>query len=162
MALKKRSLLGAFLILPGLLWAARQTPAGPAQERIVRLAELEIDPAQLDAYRAALREEIEASIRLEPGVLTLNAVAVKDHPTQIRLFEMYASLTAYQAAPANTSFPEVQSYDTRNGEIAAAYRNRPDPARLTSAVAQGKRLAGKGLRPRSEANLGTRNRLNRP
>ncbi len=37
--------------------------------RIVRMADLEIDPAELDAYNALLAEEIEASIRLEPGVL---------------------------------------------------------------------------------------------
>ena len=50
----------------------------------MRLAELEIDPAQLDPYKAALKEEIATSIRVEPGVLTLYAVSVKDHPTQIR------------------------------------------------------------------------------
>jgi quinol monooxygenase YgiN len=65
-------------------------------DRIVRLAELEIDPAQVDQYKAALRDEIADSIRLEPGVLTLYAVSVKDHPEQIRLFEMYASQVAYE------------------------------------------------------------------
>ena len=64
---------------------------------MVRLAELVIDPARLKDYTAALKEEIEASIRLERGVLTLYAVAVKDHPEQIRLFEMYASAAAYEA-----------------------------------------------------------------
>jgi quinol monooxygenase YgiN len=65
--------------------------------RVVRLAELEIDAARLDAYEAALKEEIEASVRMEPGVLTLYAVAVRGHPEQIRLFEMYASPAAYEA-----------------------------------------------------------------
>ena len=64
---------------------------------MVRLAELEIDPAQLDSYKAALKEEIETSIRLEPGVLTLFAVSVKDRPTQIRIFEAYADMAAYEA-----------------------------------------------------------------
>lgn len=64
---------------------------------VVRLAELEIDPAQLDAYLALLREEIDASVRLEPGVLTLNAVALKDSPDQIRLMEIYADQAAYDA-----------------------------------------------------------------
>ena len=67
------------------------------REPVIRLAELEIDPAQVDAYKAALREGIEAAIRIEPGVLTLYAVSVKGHPTQIRLFEMYRDVTAYQA-----------------------------------------------------------------
>jgi len=63
----------------------------------VRLAELEIDPAQLDRYKAFLREQIETSIRVEPGVLNLYAVAVKGQPAQIRIFEMYADTAAYQA-----------------------------------------------------------------
>jgi quinol monooxygenase YgiN len=67
-----------------------------AQDRVVRLAELEIDPAQRESYKVALQEEIETSIRVEPGVLKLYAVSVKDHPTQIRLFEMYANAAAYE------------------------------------------------------------------
>ena len=75
----------------------RDQPSEQIQDRVVRLAELEIDPAQLENYKAALREEIEASIRLEPGVLTLYAVSVKDNPTQIRIFEIYADADAYNA-----------------------------------------------------------------
>ena len=37
------------------------------------------------------------SIRLELGVLALNAVAVKDHPEQIRLFEVYRDEASYRA-----------------------------------------------------------------
>ncbi len=67
------------------------------QEPLVRIAELEIDPAQLENYTAFLKEEIEISIRVEPGVLTLYAVAEKAHPTRIRIFETYASVEAYQS-----------------------------------------------------------------
>ncbi|KAA0699571.1 antibiotic biosynthesis monooxygenase [Neorhizobium sp. P12A] len=68
-----------------------------SEKHIVRMAELEIDPARLDAYRALLAEEIEASIRLEEGVLSLNAVTIKDKPHQIRILEVYASQEAYEA-----------------------------------------------------------------
>ena len=61
------------------------------------MAELEIDAAQLDTYKAALKEEIETSIRVEPGVLSLSAVAVKGRPTQIRIFEVYADDAAYRS-----------------------------------------------------------------
>lgn len=67
------------------------------QEPLVRIAELEIDPAQLENYKALLKEGIETAIRVEPGVLTLYAVAEKEHPTRIRIFETYASVEAYQA-----------------------------------------------------------------
>jgi len=68
-----------------------------SQEPIVRIAELEIDPDQVAAYKIALKEEIETSIRVEPGVLTLYAVSVKDHPNQVRLFESYSNQAAYQS-----------------------------------------------------------------
>jgi quinol monooxygenase YgiN len=68
-----------------------------SQERIVRIAELEIYPDQVAAYKAALKEEIETSIRVEPGVLTLYAVSVKGHPNQVRQFESYSDQAAYQS-----------------------------------------------------------------
>ena len=48
-------------------------------ERIIRIAELEIDPAHLAEYRTLLAEEIEASIAKEPGVVMLHAVAEREH-----------------------------------------------------------------------------------
>lgn len=71
-----------------------------AQERQspnVRVAELDIDPAHLEAYKAALSEGIEAAIRLEPGVLALYAVSEIDNPNRIRILEIYASEEAYRA-----------------------------------------------------------------
>ena|SRR6516165_7157786 len=64
---------------------------------IVQIAELEIDPSQLESYKALLIEEIEASVRIEPGVLALNAVSVKGSPSQIRILEVYANREAYEA-----------------------------------------------------------------
>jgi quinol monooxygenase YgiN len=63
---------------------------------LVRIAELEIDPAQLPAYEAAVSEEIDDSIRLEPGVLTLYAVALADQRNHLRFFEIYAHEVAYR------------------------------------------------------------------
>jgi quinol monooxygenase YgiN len=78
---------------------AASTAAGPAPEPapMVRIAELEIDPAQLDAYKRLLAEEQEASVRLEPGVLMLHSVALVERPTSVRLLEVYASRAAYEA-----------------------------------------------------------------
>ena len=71
-----------------------------AEERsvpFVRIAELEIDSAQLDSYSAAVKEEMETSVRVEPGVLAIYAVAEKDNPSKLRFFEMYADEAAYKA-----------------------------------------------------------------
>ena len=64
---------------------------------MVRLAKLVIDSTQLENYRAFLKEEIETSVRIEPGVLTLYAVAEKNKPTHITILEIYADSTAYKA-----------------------------------------------------------------
>jgi quinol monooxygenase YgiN len=84
----------------------------------VRLAELEIDRAQLGPYLAALREEVETSIRVEPGVLTLYSVQVKGAPSRVRLFEMYADSNAYNAHIVS---PHFQKYKT--GTAAAMVRS---------------------------------------
>ena len=38
------------------------------KSQLVRLSKLVIDSTQLESYKAALKEEIETSVRLEPGV----------------------------------------------------------------------------------------------
>ena len=62
----------------------------PISGPIVRMAELEIDPAQLDRYKALLAEEIEASVEIEQGVMMLYAVSIKGSPEQVRILEVYA------------------------------------------------------------------------
>ncbi len=87
--------LAAFMLGVG---AGRQARAQSAPDKpIVRIAELEIDPAQIEDYKAYLREEIAASVAQEPGVLSLSAVAIAGKPASIRLLEVYASDAAYQA-----------------------------------------------------------------
>ena len=65
------------------------------KNQMVRLARLVIDSSQLENYNALLKEEIEASVSLEPGVLTLYAVAEKNNPTHITILEIYADTVAY-------------------------------------------------------------------
>ena len=69
--------------------AAQQKP------QVIRLAKLVIDSAQLDNYKAALKEEVETSVRVEAGVMTLYAVYDKDKPTHVTVFEIYADEDAY-------------------------------------------------------------------
>ena len=88
----RASVLIMLLFYPCCRSAAQE----PMQSRIVRLAELEIEHSQIENYKTALKEEISASLRLEPGVLALYAVALKDHPTHVRIFETYADVAAYK------------------------------------------------------------------
>ncbi|MBA1350104.1 putative quinol monooxygenase [Rhizobium sp. WYCCWR 11146] len=68
-----------------------------SRKPVVRMAELEIDPDTLETYRALLTEEIEASVALEDGVLSLSAVSIRDNPNRIRILEVYADREAYEA-----------------------------------------------------------------
>lgn len=111
---KEFLILSASVLTFCLFCAHVSIPAEQIGARVVRLAELEIDPAQLENYKAALREEIEASIRLEPGVLTLYAVSVKDNPAQIRIFEMYADGDAYKT---HVESPHFRKYKTSTQQM---------------------------------------------
>jgi quinol monooxygenase YgiN len=82
-------------------------PAG-AQEKIqekvdgmhqpyVRVAEIEIDPTRVEPYKAAVKQQVEAAVRLEPGVLALYAVADEQDPAHVFVFEIYADIDAYKA-----------------------------------------------------------------
>lgn len=68
-----------------------------ADNHLVRLSKITVDPAQLDAYNAFLKEEIEASMRLEPGVLTLYAASEKNAPHKVTILEIYADHAAYES-----------------------------------------------------------------
>jgi quinol monooxygenase YgiN len=75
----------------------------------VRIAELDIDPAQLEPYKAAVKEEMETSVRVEPGVLAIYAVAEKDNPSKLRFFEMYADEAAYNSHRESAHFKKYVS-----------------------------------------------------
>jgi len=102
-----------------LLAAAAVDAASDSARPMVRIAELEIDPEQLDAYKAILAEEQEASVRLEPGVLMLHSVAIADNPTQIRLLEIYASRDAYEA---HLKAPHFIKYKTSTEKMVKSLR----------------------------------------
>jgi quinol monooxygenase YgiN len=106
---KRFLLLYASLVTVCLLGTCRAATTKTMEQPVVRIAELEIDPAQLEVYRAALKQEIAVSIRVEPGVLTLYAVSVKGHPTQIRIFETYADQAAYQAHLQTAHFKKYKN-----------------------------------------------------
>ena len=63
----------------------------------VRIAEIEVDPAQREAFIAAVTDEMDESVRVEPGVSAIYAVAERDDPSRFRFFEIYADEAAYDA-----------------------------------------------------------------
>ncbi|HEY0652661.1 MAG TPA: antibiotic biosynthesis monooxygenase [Chryseosolibacter sp.] len=77
------------------------------KNQLVRLAVIEVDSLQVKPYNEYLKEEIEASIGLEPGVITLYGVAEKDNPKHVTLFETYADSSQYRSHLAT---PHFQKY----------------------------------------------------
>jgi quinol monooxygenase YgiN len=90
-----RDCLILFFVVTSLFSCERESTE--SNRRMVRLARLVIDSTQLDNYKAALKEEIEASVRVEPGVLTLYATSEKNSPTHITILEIYADSAAYKS-----------------------------------------------------------------
>lgn len=66
------------------------------KKQMVRLAKPVIDSAQLENYKALLKEAIETAVKVEPGVLTLYAVQEKNNPTHFTILEIYADEDAYR------------------------------------------------------------------
>ena len=92
----------------------KQEYTKPAADQLVRLSKITVDPARLDAYNAFLKEEIEASMRLEPGVLTLYATAEKDTPHRVTILEIYADRSAYES---HLQTPHFKKYKQRTQEM---------------------------------------------
>jgi 4-carboxymuconolactone decarboxylase len=66
-------------------------------QHYIRIARLVVDSMQLNKYKAALKAGVESAIQKEPGVLQLYAVYDKQQPTHVTVFEIYASVAAYQS-----------------------------------------------------------------
>lgn len=106
MVAKRFMIIGATLLFPLSRAPAMSEEKSPQH---IQIAEIVVDPAQLDAYKAAVTEQIEAAIRLEPGVLALYSVSNKDNPSQITVFEIYRSREAYLA---HLNAPHFLKYKT--------------------------------------------------
>jgi hypothetical protein len=105
--------------------------AAVAQEtggQYVQVAEIEVDPAQLDAYRAAVQEQIEAAIQKEPGVLVLYAVSEKEEPNHEGLRNLPRQ-DRLRSSPRIGSFQEIQGDGGDDGEVTQAGAGDTDRAR---------------------------------
>jgi quinol monooxygenase YgiN len=97
-----------FLVLIMMLTSYDAVPAQP-KDMLVRISEIEIVAEYLDEYKAILKEESAASVKLEPGVIAIFPMFEKEHPTQVRILEIYASREAYES---HLKTPHFQKYKT--------------------------------------------------
>jgi hypothetical protein len=95
MSAKQLLILGAAVLMSFL---SRGALTGETQRPVVCRAELAIDPAQLESYKAVVKGEIDTSVRVEPGVLAIYCVAEKDNPRSVTPVE-----DAHLGYPASSS-----------------------------------------------------------
>jgi quinol monooxygenase YgiN len=124
------------LVLGGSMLAASLGGAAAAQDAhqpYVRVAEIEIDPAQLEPYKAAVKEQIEAAVRFEPGVLALYSVADQENPSHVLVFEMYADVDAYKS---HFETPHFKKYKTTTEDMVKSLKLRDTVPILLGAKAK--------------------------
>ncbi|MCE2612511.1 antibiotic biosynthesis monooxygenase [Flavobacteriaceae bacterium D16] len=97
MGFPKISLLFLLIFLSINSYSQESNPDSSQSKMMVRIAAIEIDSSYFNEYIAILKEEAEASVRLEPGVICIYPMFQKEHPTQIRLLEVYANKEAYES-----------------------------------------------------------------
>ena len=97
----------AMLLFDPTAVAAQQT------ELMVRVSEIEIVSSYLDKYKAILKEEAASSVRLEPGVIVIFPMYQKEHPTQVRILEIYANREAYESHLQTSHFQRYKTTTLR-------------------------------------------------
>ena len=71
--------------------------ASAVDQMIFRIAEIEVYPDNLAEYLAAAKAVGAESVAKEPGVVCIFPMQKKEHPTQIRIVEIYRDEAAYKA-----------------------------------------------------------------
>ena len=71
--------------------------SGQENDMMIRVSEIEIEPNHLEEYKLILKEEAQASMRLEPGVISIYPMYRKDNPSHVTILEIYASRDAYES-----------------------------------------------------------------
>jgi quinol monooxygenase YgiN len=100
--------LFVMLTIATLIFSVDKSAIAQQKQQMVRLAKIQVDPAQLKQYNAALNEQMATAVKVEPGVLTYYAVADKKQPSHITILEVYADSAAYKAHIATPHFKKYK------------------------------------------------------
>jgi len=80
-----------------------------AEDMMIRISEIQVVPEHLGEYISILKEESEASVRLEPGVISIYPMFQKENITEVRILEIYANKKAYEL---HLQTPHFKHYKT--------------------------------------------------
>lgn len=93
---KKVQIVFLFLISFVMIFSSH-TSSAQQKDMMIRIAEIEIFPENLEEYKAILKVESAASVKLETGVVSILPMFQKENPTLIKILEIYANREAYEA-----------------------------------------------------------------
>jgi quinol monooxygenase YgiN len=97
---------------------------------IVRIAEIEVEPSHIESYKALLAEQVEAAVRIEPGVLFLHAVLEKGVPARVRVIEGYVDQAAYEF---HLTTPHFRKYKMKTASMVRSLQViEHEPIRLSA------------------------------
>ena len=98
----------ALLLCTGVQPVPAEAPETGSDQRIVRLARIELHPQHLKEYRALAADVGRESLSREEGVLMLFSVAEKAHPERIAILEVYRDKEAYRRHIASAHFQKYK------------------------------------------------------
>jgi quinol monooxygenase YgiN len=98
-----------FLAIPVCLSLRPGLAEAQEMQMMIRMSEIQIHTKHLAQYKEILKEEAEASVRLEPGVIAIFPMYQREDATQVRILEVYADRAAYEA---HLKTPHFQKYKT--------------------------------------------------
>lgn len=79
------------------------------QQMMIRISEIEVHAEHLEQYKDILKEEAEASVRLEPGVIAIFPLYQRENNAEFRILEMYADRQAYESHLKTPHFLKYKS-----------------------------------------------------
>ena len=100
MKLLKTLILSIILVLVFISFSSNKVQDKDSfkpDDMVIRISEIEIYPEHLDAYISILKEESAASVRLEPGVISIFPMFQEENPSEIWILEIYSNKEAYEA-----------------------------------------------------------------
>ncbi len=104
-----RTLLLIILICASCAQKQIMKTGNKSEDMMIRISEIQVVPEHLGEYISILKEEAEASVRLESGVISIYPMFQKENLTEIRILEIYADKKAYES---HLQTPHFKHYKT--------------------------------------------------
>lgn len=104
-----RTLLPIILICTSCAQMQIMKTGNKSEDMMIRISEIQVAPEHLSEYISILKEEAEASVRFESGVISIYPMFQKENLTEIRILEIYADKKAYES---HLQTPHFKHYKT--------------------------------------------------